>query len=54
MSPSQNTLIELVVDTAEPTDDTVVLVVTATIHLRVPLDVDPDLVAAIVDAICEC
>ncbi|MFK7931194.1 MAG: hypothetical protein AB8H79_23625 [Myxococcota bacterium] len=54
MLPSQITLIELVVEDAEPIDDTVLLVVTATVHLRVPAEVDPDLVAVIVDAICEC
>ncbi|MFK7930673.1 MAG: hypothetical protein AB8H79_20975 [Myxococcota bacterium] len=52
--PPQFTLIELVVDDAEPDNDTVLLVVTKHIHVRVSVDVDPDLVARVVDAICQC
>lgn len=48
------TLIELLVDDDEGSVETEVLWVTPTVYLRVPTDADSDLIAAIVDAICEC
>jgi hypothetical protein len=53
--PLQNDQVRLVELILEP-DDTprVTFAVTDSVHLCVPVDIDPDLVAAIVDAICRC
>lgn len=51
----QNSVISLIELVLEEDDaPTVTFAVTETVHLRVPVDIDPDLVAAVVDAICRC
>ncbi|MEZ4320787.1 MAG: hypothetical protein R3F61_25115 [Myxococcota bacterium] len=45
---------KVVVDDEESAVETEIWWVTDTVYLRVPVDLDPELLAALVDAICRC
>ena len=54
MHISEPTFVEVDVSDEESADENEVWWVTDTLYLRVHVDLDPELLAALVDAICRC
>lgn len=54
MDSREVTFVEVVLAAEDPSVETELWRVTDTLHLKVPVDLDPELVAALIDAIARC